>query len=350
MDYSSLITYRLVTTQSYTSSYWGSQLVSAFPPELTELSKSVSSFTDITAGGGAYPYYLAQQGVRVNLNDRNQYAFLNLEATFNYDFEEDLEHWFESFCRDSHPDKMTSESVGYLESHLQQPGFPKFNVHTCMYVDWLFRNFKQHHRLVLAATSRTLVSHFTFRGLSWSNKTSDNKPVKDATPEEFWIRMCRTAWRICHYNRLLPSHNFQVTNFGALPCLEVLPIRGGIVYTDPAWPWNQKVDSSNPYTFFTKSVSSIIQQKNLELSFSMWKNSDRTLILNELRTWFDRTFSLGAQYFCLSTQGTNFPDPQPMYDELAEEYKLVWLKIQNVQSASQQKPFTEWFGLFEPRS
>ena len=348
-EFSDQITYTTITEKEYRGSYWGSQEPNNYPYEIQQFYlPQCDRYVDLTAGGGAYPYHLAYQGFEVVVNDRNLYASTCLESVFACRLDKLVgveSDWFEFFCKFTHP-TIIYPKQGYLYNNSGDTGQARFNFETASYIDGLCHYT---HPLILASVARTIVSNYTFRALSWSTKAADNKQwVDQVSPIDFWIKLCRTAYRIHYWAHLLHPTLCRVFNVDALNmCQSSITMNEAFVYTDPAWPWAQQKDNENPYKFLTDEISPIIRGDRSSLKTKFWSMKDPDTIYNDVRSWMHAAFANGAKYFCLSTQGTNFPDPSNLYSELAATFEFEDCWVRSAASQSQgQKEFTEHFAIF----
>lgn len=335
----------------YTGSYFGSQGLKSFPAELTAKAKELGNFTDITAGGAGYPYKLATEGVSVHVNDRNYYATANQKVIFGkyFDYRYRKESWFEDFCFFTHPSHTVS-IPGYFSEKLENNKYLQkyFSKDIATYVDSVL----YHDDYILRAIiGRSLVTTFTFRNRDWCNKTSKGIQTTEITPEDFWKTMMRAAWRLRLFAENIHNVNTYTTigdakdAIGKIP--QILDPEKTVVYTDPAWPWRDKFKiSKNPYKFFTCEIGSILEQKDIK-DIPFWDPKDDERTMRDVVSWIDKAFDMDIPYFCLSTQSTNAPEPEWMYEELTKKYKMEWLEKVPMQSLSAHGLFYEYFGMFK---
>lgn len=350
MRYSDAIPYKGVTIKEYSGGYYGSQRLDCFPPHLISAAKNCSRYIDLTCGGAGFPYYLLRAyHIPLLLNDINYYAYINADATFRNNWVRCYaEDWFEIFCRVTHPSNLSSLSgSGYLSKNHGGPAQLRVNDDLARYIDNLVVTFED-QPLVLSSVGRSIMSSFTFRGVSWAKKDGDGKRQVDSyTPEDFWVIMCRTAYRTIHFAELLPHPNKfprWVLNYNAKDYLQTKNplLNEAFVYTDPAWPWKDS-GGDNPYSFLYQISQILLQGSAQEPNY--WTNKDIDII-DQVAEWMSLAFEGGAKFFCLSTQSTNYPPPQILYNELRERFDEVNVSYIDVESHSQKTIFQEWFGLY----
>jgi hypothetical protein len=323
--------------------YFGVRAIDQFPAKFMEYINSCDSFTDVTAGSGLFPRYLASLGKKVNISDRSYYSYLMLRTlSRNLSFTGSYEDWLK-------------DTYGQIKGILETPftGYlcnneilsKKFSLETAKFIDSYCR-FYQSNVLMLYALGKVFSTKFSFRGLGWCNKTTAGYKSNEVTPSTMAEWIIRTANLIMLRLTEL-DERFSVPDIfygDVLQALDSFKVKDGMVYADPAWPWSEKFPGTNPYIWQTYDISSILTQTKIpEVRF--WQREDTIdSILEEIKGWGDRAFERGAKYFVVCNQDTNYPSCEEVFDWFSKKFNTVEIiyNYEDYSSAAGRKYTTGW--------
>lgn len=336
--------------------YFGVRAVDQFPSKFMEYIDSCDSFTDVTAGSGLFPRYLASLGKKVNMSDRSYYSYLMLR-TLSHIFllTNDHEGWLKT-AYDQIKGILETPFSGYLSNH--EVLSKKFSPETAKFIDSYCRFYSNSYdpitkktyptvdELMLYALGKVIATKFSFRGMGWCNKTTAGYNSNEVTPSTLAEWIIRTAnlilLRIKDDNTRPRTPNIFYGD--ALRALDHHEITNGMVYADPAWPWSEEYPGPNPYTWQTYDISGILRQEKIpEVRF--WKREDTIdSILEEIKGWGDKAFERGAKYFVVCNQNTNYPSCEEVFDWFSKRFTTVEdiYNHEDYSSAAGRKYTTGW--------
>lgn len=264
-----------------TGGYYGTRNADFFPRLFVERAAAGKMFIDITAGTGQFPYRMVtEHKTPVTLFERCPYVGYLLRAVFEGEV--------------NHSDILRA---GLLCVHAQ--------------------SFKDSS--LLHAVGRAL-NGFTFRSMNWCKNQPGGEPNNLVTVEEIDAKVMRVLKEVKEFSHGIPGDLQKLSNVFIGDSVKLVPKLGkatdvfkdAVVYADPAWPWagsaTSKASNDNPYAFAYKSLSSILEQKQLILD-EIWTRRDEERIRTETLGWVRGSFEAGARTFISCTQDTNFPHP-----------------------------------------
>jgi hypothetical protein len=349
-----------IGNRTYSTPYWGSQALRIFPSEIVRLMENGRRYVDLTAGGGGMVFRLSHSGQRVHGNDRNPYSAFGfqsfgklqhmLQGRKPRDVTEEVAAWI-------HPGEIPLLQGGLAtfdqrseETSLSRRIAPFLDIETAAYIDALCGL----GTLPAYLAGRVLMGSFTFRGYGWARRLVDKRETSAVKPLEFW-QSCVRRLHLMTTAAAAATGRVSGSRLEALEAAQEVVQPGDFVYSDPAWPWGpeeQKAPSTsspNPYTFLTQSLGSLLLQQRVVVNGGFWSAEDPQRIYADVESWMRAAFQRGARYFCLSTQGTNYPVPAEVFATLAripDFTEVLVLKRESTVSAAHKK-FTEWFGVYE---
>lgn len=313
--------------KGFLGGYFGTREASLFyeNKEFMELLGENNPFFDISAGTGQFPFYLAQQGRQVFVNDICYYVGNILKCWSMPEYtggDKEVKEWIREWI-----DKLDPKNIEPVEGYLTKLNIEKtFSKETSKYIDGILTKYPE--IVVKYAVGNLLVTKFTFRARIFCDKTDTGRLNIEVTPEECYIKILKNLIKARRIREKLPSGLNNWANVGdSLEGLQLAPFNENtIVYMDTAWPYAERIRSLNPYRFFTETISSILEQREIKAD-KMWERTDsEQKIMNDVFSWIDLAFEKGAKYFICCTQSTNFPDPEKIvYPELNKKYSLVKL-------------------------
>jgi len=317
---------------SLASPYWGVQKLDSFPPDIIAIFDRGNRYVDLTAGGGGMVFERAKVQP-VHGNDRNSYAAAAFTAaeelqgtrrtfdTLKWDLREGFLYHF----------RMDDPSQ-------QRVPFPNVSDDIARVVDGLC----EASDVAAYIAVRTLLDLFSVRCRAWDK-------VHEISQDDFLAKV-RSTWTE-FLQETAVCRKITGSNFDAGLCSEFV-LSGDVVYSDPAWPWspafpNENADD-NPYEFLTCSAGSILQQVLvMPETIPFWVASEPERVIGDVSEWVSEALEAGANYFVLSTQGTNWPQPELMYHAVSELVGVpVAVTYRIATTRRSNTPFSEWFGVF----
>jgi hypothetical protein len=351
--------------QRYTGTYWGPNQWDAWPTELDHLVRAAPRYIDFTAGGGQRPVEYAREGKTVTVNDRNPYAFLNLQSVLKQEWMMSLDRndWFEDYiAAPLHPenilghDRTGGVTDGYLlNARVKEGKHPKVSKELARYIDTILTlaapSLAGPDAVVKSALMRTLMNQFTYRGMVWAGTDVNKRQLCDVPVDEFYQIICRAAWRIRLFAESVSRQPHEVIGLDALQAISIATMeRGTFCYVDPAWPWSKASQGgANPYRFHTSDLSAILMQRELpEFDAVFWETGKWQKVFDDLVSWVSTAFERGAGYFCVDTQDTNDPPFEKVYEYLCNFFKPYGkgLYLTESRSSGANKRYGEIYMMF----
>jgi len=321
--------------------YWGTQSLDEMPDVVQHRAFESPQYIDLTAGGAQIPLHYARHGIAVGVNDRNPYAHYGHKASMQAT--PDDANYTEPMLRTAYAEVLLGIDPveGWTTRNSQLAAIAPISI--CRHIDGIVRI----HPEFAAAVGRTLVKYYRADDKrSWTptwteSLTTFKTQVVESLVEQWKMRVS-----------LLTASPVQCTNADADDALDEMHIvPGAMCYIDPAWPWQKQYvadDAVNPYEFYTYEVGGIVTQKDVP-HIDFWSNDDDTTPMRDVASWIGKAFDRGAGSFCVSTQSTNSPDPEEVFDYLEHErgFKRVAHDTREAHSSWDGQTYTDMFTIYE---
>jgi len=337
--------------RAYTAPYWGTQLVETYPRRLMDLIAEQGAYADLTAGGGRYPYHVhTELGVPVVINDRNPYVVSYHRAVFTFPWtSKPWSEWLELATEATDPLKV--QPVDGLITQDQQLLLP---TETKQYLDGLTTREGPLPTFILrAAVAASLLTHCSYRGYGWAKTTTEKALVSTIPPNTVRSWVIQRINILYQYGVHTKPHLCRVHNtdlFTWDPTTWPPFPENTVVYTDPAWPWNEansSAGSKNPYEFLTH-LGYITHQLQPSPTTRFWSRKlPAEEIVGDVLKWMQNAKSLGAKFFVVSTQSTNYPPVETVYNLIQKQYELLWRDKTPVRSTFSKSTLTDEFACFK---
>lgn len=325
-------------TARYRGGYYGVRNADLFPPAFMKRLQRCSTFADLTAGSGQFPYRVMRElEMPVALNDRCYYAHTLVRAV----------HMGEAIDASGWAlPKPLRGVIGYLADASFFKGNRAMR-------GWLDALCAEAEPALHAAIGKVILQLMTFRMMTWSNITPQKDPVRRLTPKMLKPRVERALERLAGFADALPANvrrQSHAYNTDAAVVLRRKPawLKGACVYVDPAWPWAEDVagGNQNPYRLMTYDLSSILLQEQVRPFTGFWtRKHGEDAIMAEVASWIEAAFAGGARTFVLCNQDTNFPSPAAGVAWLRRHRKLkpaTIIRLDDHSSAANRAYKTEW--------
>lgn len=279
--------------------------------------KRCSAFVDVTAGTGQFPLALHRRGVPIGMIDRCLYISSLFRAWADPTLPNKVGTLADLTARwvQGPPPGEYSRVKAYL-GEVVSPDVGRFIEHVATRCD---------DPLTTHCLGRAINKHFTYRGRGFVTTAADKRPTTAVTVEEVLCSMLSQANRILLVNRGLDFTKAAVwgTTGDSHRDLRRVPrklIQNAMVYMDTAWPYSRKFAAgANPYEFYWNKLDPIIAGgRPLPKVAPSWTiNTPVDEILTAVAKIAGRAFDLGARYFVLCSQSTNYPDPHEVFERLS---------------------------------
>lgn len=303
-------------------------------------------FFDITAGTGQFPYALAKLGWDVFVNDICYYAasICRLWADPSWCSMKDRYKWLLHISESIDPEKVKGVS-GYITSRINRPDV--INKNTSRYLDSIAGSGSGLHKFLAGAA---FLKFFSFRGRNLVTISPSGMPTKEITPWILYHSMLRVAMKARVCREQLGDKKIWSGFYDSLEAIHRAPIpEGSIIYMDSAWPYKKALGGGNPYLFFAETISSIMRQRQIRVK-QMWnRTTTADSILERVSLYIDEAFSKGAYRFVLTTQDTNYPDPDEVFKWAGNRWRLVEVVRSDDYSSNASIPYLNYWGFIAPK-
>ncbi len=323
--------------------YFGSQ-GKVFNQLKTFIEKHLCNFdkySDLTAGGGSIPYLFAKEGKQIYANDVSYYSYMCNKAVLCKNLENN------KFMKTREISVIPTKGFLY-NNWMTEEGDKKLlkcNKRMIMWLEGLLQSTK--HPDMIACIGKTLISVYGFKGIPSFGKTLDFKRKStDVTLKEFKAKLCQCRDYLQNFK--LNSSNNKVTCQDAKIASKNPAIKDSVVYVDPAWPYNPKMNrgDGNPYIKYT-NLSNILSLGKQKYNF-LWSNKTPDEdILKEVGVWVSNSFKSGAKAFIINTQNTNRPDPDKVFKYFKKQFPNKKVIKEEVTSKTNYKKLGKDFTLKE---
>lgn len=336
--------------RGFLGGYFGTREASLFlkTPGFMELIGD-SPFFDISAGTGQFPYYLAKTGHQVFVNDICYYAGTILKCWTDPKVtgdSQDIKEWITEWARAVDPSNV-KPVTGYL-TRLNKDKY--FSEDMSKYLDGLLTSLYP-EPLIQFAVGNILSTVFSFRGRNFCKTSQLKKLSNEVTPEDIYPKLLRSMMKARRIREKIPKDIKSWSNIGdSSEALDKVCLpKDTVVYMDTAWPYNKNIPIPNPYSFFIEGISSIISQQKITAGRLWERETPEDQIINTVKLWMNKAFDKDAKYFIITTQDTNYPDPDKVFEEVSKDFNLVKLfKVDDYSNSANKKYYNYW-GFFSKK-
>jgi len=303
--------------KSFSSSYFGAQ--GRFWQHIKPLIRQdTPRYFDYTMGGFSNPLKAFDElGKEIIVNDMCQYVVLGAKSLLEYPLDTNLNLLHSQILNIKRHHGILSQLGDARISKGIEEGkniclYAPFTTEQREFIDGVCLEFQNNPRM-LFAVGKVLIN-FTFRGVSWCNKTAQNKKSSEYTIKELTDTIYHWYVKLNEFRDLVIMKGLnlshRVLSCDAQKLSQEYPAlhENATLYADPAWPWKVKYDLPNPYFFVARDLSSILLQKQQDIGQLRWDTMTNDEIADEASTWVLNALNAGGKRFILNTQSTNRPE------------------------------------------